>query len=75
MSAALELEIERMWLRLANVRQRPMAVFLTATGRLIDQQHASVRARDAAEVGRYNQRITLADFRDDVFHVWESMRR
>lgn len=74
MSEALELEIERMWLRLANVRLRPVSVFLARTGRLMDARAANSQPH-AREVGAYNQRVTLSEFRDDVFFVWEEMRR
>jgi len=70
---SLESEIERMWLVIVNSRAK-REVWLTTSGRVIS-------ARDAAGyqfaelVGIYTDRVSLADLRSDVFHVWEGMRR
>lgn len=65
---ALELEIEEAWNALTRC-YRPRAVYLTSGHRLVWGHHAD-QVAERYEVGTYGPGIGLADFREDVFHVW-----
>jgi len=70
---ALELEIERAWVLLGQKRG-PCAVRLTRTGRIVGITRSSWSA-DGDDVGTYTSAIGLAEFREDVFFVYESRGR
>lgn len=68
---ALEMELERCW---CGLTKWPSTVYLTPSGRLVPTREG-VSNLGAEEVGRYTKAVTLADFRGDVFHVFEAMTR
>lgn len=71
MSECLELAIESAW---TDLKARPMAVWLSARGKLTVVEHDAQYSR-LAMVGRFTDAIPLAEFRGEVFHVWEGFRR
>lgn len=73
MIEALEIEIERAWLKLAG-RPRGIALALTSTGKIEPVAGARRRAK-WTELGVFDCRVTLRDFRDAVFHAWQEFRR
>jgi hypothetical protein len=70
-SEALEIAIEREWLTLSTT---PRQLYLTPTGRVVNAMQAS-RCAKVEFLGRFQRGIGLADFREEVFHVWDGMRR
>lgn len=73
--AALELRIEEAWLRLTAFRQQQaVTVYLTDSARIAGIGEYIPRAA-GKEVGTYNRKVTLADFRADVFWTFEQMRK
>lgn len=70
---ALEIEIERAWVLLGH-RRGPFAVRLTRMGRLVGITRSSC-SEDGDDVGTYTSAIGLAEFREDVFFVYESRGR
>lgn len=66
--AALSGQIESAWTALTE-SPRLIRFYLTDDGRLQYGQGGGW------EVGWYSSAVTLADFRDDCFHVFESLRR
>lgn len=75
MTEALELEIERVWRDIAAGRaRRKYELHLTPRGRIVDAR-IHVVARCSIEIGTYTREVKLADFREDVFHVFEQQRR
>lgn len=67
----LEIQVEKAWLSLG---ERPRAIYVTPTGRVGDTNLAS-KVKSSELVGRFMSGIRLVDFRAEVFHVWEGMRR
>lgn len=70
---ALEIEVEGAWV-LLTTRRRPTEVRLTKTGRIVGINRSTWSA-DGEVVGVYTRAVSLMDFRDDVFHVFEEMHR
>lgn len=71
---ALELMVEAAWMKLprAGARGAPAAVYLSPAG-----VHVGTPAMECGHgvmVGRYDQRIPLTHFREDVFDVNEKCR-
>lgn len=67
---ALELEIERAWVAMANFSGQ-RTLYLCESGRLrwgwvVDRQAG------AHEVGTYRQDVALSDLREDVFFIYET---
>lgn len=74
MIEALEIEMERAWLDLIQAPpKRSREYFLTDTGRVVWGNDAA-RAGRRTSLGWWNREATLADFRDNVFHVLEQRR-
>lgn len=72
---ALELEIERAWVALCDCgRAQGWTIYLSPTGRLFRGSRSNYTLT-AVEVGTYNKAVHLEDFREDVFHVYEQIRR
>lgn len=71
--AALEVEIERAWVLIGQLR-KPCAVRLTRAWRLVGLTPSN-RSADGDEVGTYTSSISLSAFREDVFHVFEEIQR
>lgn len=70
MSEALELEIEEAWLSLCKA-YRPRTIYLTSGNRLLYGIRAQEASHYAIEVGTFTRTIALADFRSDVFFVFD----
>lgn len=70
---SLELEIERAWVLLGQKRGS-CAVRLTRSGRLVGLTPSN-KSVDGEDVGTYTQAVSLMELREDVFHVFEEMRR
>lgn len=66
---ALELEVERAWVALANLYGL-RTLYLTSTNRLRWGWVAD-RAHEVTEVGTYTRAVPLQDFREDVFFAYE----
>lgn len=73
MSEALEIEIERAWCELSQFRRRRL--FLTTTGKIVDNEHANRYKFESIEIGPVSGSITLKEFRDKVFNVFDRMPR
>lgn len=71
---ALEVQIEEMWLRLNSLgKGMTRTVRLSAkTGRLV--MAYPCEEADDGEIGTYSRGVELAQFREDVFHVWGGKR-
>lgn len=67
---SLESQIEAAW---SEMSAWPCGVFLAPTGRVIRGKHGGDYA-GAELVGYYTARVKLADFRGDVFDVWETIK-
>lgn len=69
-------EIEGVWLKLGKLPswRDPIRVCVTQRGH-VTYGSESERYATAVEVGCYNSRVSLADLREDVFHVWAWMHR
>lgn len=67
---ALEIEIERAWCELSKW---PATLHLTRSGRIVPPGRNT--STGSEEIGRYTKAVSLADFRGDVFHVFEAMTR
>lgn len=67
---ALELEIERAWIALAD-RPAPRTCWLMPDHRIVFGNGTPYQGR---EIGTYTRTVLLADFRADVFHVYECQR-
>ena len=68
---ALELELELGWCSLSSW---PASLWLTPSGRIL-RAHESESVLGAEQIGRYTKAVLLADFRGDVFHIYEAMTR
>lgn len=68
---ALEIELEAVWCSLSSW---PASLWLTPSGRIL-RAHESEPVLGAVEIGRYTKAVLLADFRGDVFHIFEAMTR
>lgn len=79
MSEALELRIEHAWIELCGYAKSSTKVTLYLTPRAAIWGFGGDRNRcmpkDCRVVGTYTKAITLADFRSDVFHVYDEMTR
>lgn len=70
---ALELRIEDAWMKLSsNIRRKPVTVYLSDRNAIHGIDTAS---RGGVEIGTYDSRVTLRDFRDDVFFAHEKRMR
>lgn len=68
---ALEVEIELVW---CSLSAWPASLWLTPSGRIL-RTHEGNTVLGAVEIGRYTKAVLLADFRGDVFHVYEAITR
>lgn len=68
---ALELELERAW---CDLKIWPAVLYLTPAGEIVSAKRGE-SILGAEEIGRYTKAVKLADFRGDVFHVFEAMTR
>lgn len=68
---ALEVELELVWCSLTSW---PASLWLTPSGRIL-RAHESEAVLGAEQIGRYTKSVLLADFRGDVFHIFEAMTR
>lgn len=69
MSEPLEIQIEAAWLMLAKMTPRKRRTLYLTTARRIVWASNDVRASHLTEVGTYTREVTLADLREDVFHI------
>ncbi len=72
----VSIQVEKAWLRLRKWPDHmgPARVCITRHGRVLVGFEAD-RYSYAVDVGSFTKAIALKDLRDEVFHVWESLRR
>ena len=72
---SIEENIEHMWLDLTALRSgRSLGVYVTPCGRVCFEK-AAERVLHAELVGTYNNAVLLRDLREDVFHIYERVKR
>lgn len=71
---SLEVAIENAWLDLFEKRGAA-TFFVTPRGRLIRGIDHGGRNINNIEIGTYDKRVRLQDFRADVFEAYEEARR
>ena len=68
--SSLEVEIETEWLSLCRA-PKPRNYFLTSGNKLVHGQRAKEASHYSIEIGWFTRTITLADFRSEVFFVFD----
>ena len=71
---SLERSIEDAWLQLTNASGR-RNVYLGRSGALCVTHREDRESPIRQHVGCFTRAIGLQDFRAEVYHVWEGMRR
>lgn len=75
MSAPLEIQIEAAWDMLLKMPPRRRRTLHLTTARRIVWSSNDVRASHLIEIGTYTRDVTLADLRDDVFHINDQLTK
>lgn len=69
MSEPLEVQIEAAWVTLTKMPPRRRRTLYLTTGHRIVWASNDMRASRLMEIGTYDRSVTLANLREDVFHV------
>ena len=70
---AFELEIERVWVLLIEMR-RPVTLRITDEAKIIGIRPSDPKFA-GVEIGTFSRGISLADFREEAFFVFDEMSR
>lgn len=74
MSEPLEIQIEEAWVMLTKMPPRRRRTLYLTKGRRIAWSSNDVRASHLFEIGTYSRNVTLADLREDVFHIHDQLK-